>query len=217
MPVHKVGAIASFVLTGQFLATLLWVAVSWPPEGLAGLADAMAVTFLESADQPVTFVLLNLYNVSFGLSALVLAVVLREMFPEFTLRIQLAVYVILIAAVLFFASGVIPMIGGLDLIHAGDDAGVDVIIAISKALVLGATMACGIAVLLFAWVCLISKRVPFGLCLLLFIAGPIEIVEFAVPLFLPLDPLIGTIWSIWVGVLLWQNRLAPASSLPKGG
>ena len=208
MQLSRVGALASFVLTVQFLLTLLWLLASWPAEGLAGLADAMAAYFLAEALEPTTFAAMNLYNVSFGLSAAVLAVTMRNRFSDYPVRGELAVYAIVVAAMLFVASGMIPLVGLPDLVRAQDASAVATMVAMATGLVFAATMCCGIGLALFAWVGFSSRRLPAGLCWLLLVVGLIELVEFAVPLFLLLDPLIGTCWSLWLGELLWRDRVA---------
>jgi hypothetical protein len=207
MPLHRVGAIASFVLTVQFVLTILWIVMSWPEDGFTGLADAMADYFKSHANQPVSFAILNLYNVSFAISALVLAVIMRHAFADYPIRMQLAVYLIIVAASLYVASGVVPLVGAPELIELGDESAIRVMIVISTGLLLAATMASGFALALFAWVALVSKRLPVLLCVLLLVASAMEILEFAVPIFLFLDPFSGSVWSLWLGYLLWSNRV----------
>jgi hypothetical protein len=51
--------------------------------------------------------------------------------------------------------------------------------------------------------------------LLLIADGLMQIVEFAVPAFLVLDPAAGTVWSVWLARILWRNGLvvrAPATA-----
>src|SRR5262245_19154361 len=72
---HRIGAYAAFALTVQFLATLVWIAASWPAAGLSGLTEAMGATFVAQSQAPMPFALMNLYNASFAASAVVLATV----------------------------------------------------------------------------------------------------------------------------------------------
>lgn len=208
MGAHRVGALACFVLTAQFLLTVMWVVVAWPPGGFSGLADAMAQSFLGHVNDPFIWFVLNFYNVSFALSATVVGLVLRDQFGDLPRRAQMFMYLILIAAALYVVSGVVPMIALPDLINAGDTPAVNAVVAISTAFLLGATMVSGFVLLLGAAIFHASRRVPLLLCGILVVAGAIEIAEFAVPVFLFLDPFIGAFWSVWLGVLLWMNRLA---------
>jgi hypothetical protein len=205
---HRIGAYAAFVLTLQFLATLAWIAVSWPPSGLSGLMDAMAESFLAQALAPFPFVLVNLYNASFAASAVVLVLVLRRCLPESPLLMRLAVIAIVIAAAQFVASGIIPIVSIPPLVAAKDASAVNAIVGVVTGLVLGATSAAGAGVVLTAVAALQSDRLPRALCYLLMIDGVMQLMEFSVPLFLILDPLCGTIWSIWLGTILWRNGLA---------
>lgn len=212
MALNRVGAIASFVLTAQFLLTLLWELMSWPASGLPGLADAMAAYFLSSVHEPLTWTAMNMYNVSFGISGLVLAVILRERFSDYPRCAAVAFHILLVAVVLTFASGAAPMIALPDLVAAGDTSAVNALVAMATGLLLSATMAFGMALIVFGAVGFASRRLPFLLSSLLVIVGVIEVTEFAVPLFLVLDPLIGSVWSVWLGILLWNDRLVPSEA-----
>lgn len=210
---NRAGAVACFVLTVQFVLTVLWIVVAWPPNGFTGLADAMANYFLSSVDKPFTFAVMNLYNVSFAISAMVVALVMREQFSDYPRRMDMAVYLIVVAASLYIASGMVPLVALPGLVAAGNTAAVDAIVGISTGILLGATMASGVGLFVFALVGLDSKRVPKLLCGILIVVGVIEVFEFAVPVFLLLDPLLGSFWSIWLGGLLWANRLAKPASV----
>jgi hypothetical protein len=207
MQPNRVGAIASYVLTVQFLLTLLWIVVSWPAAGLPGLADAMARYFRAHISEPLPFAFMNLYNVSFAVSALTLALRLRALFHAFPYRIDFAFFSIVMAAALYIASGVVPLVAAPDLAKAGDESALNALQGIGAGLLLGGTMASGFGVAVFGWVGFSSGRLPVLLCSLMVVAGLIETVEWAAPVILVLDPLLGSFWSIWLGSLLWMNRV----------
>lgn len=207
MRLNRVGAIACFVLTVQFVLTVLWIVVSWPPAGFTGLADAMANYFLSRVNSPYIFAAMNFYNVSFALSAMVLAMVMREMLADYPRRTDMAVYLIVVAASLYIASGVVPLVSVPGLVSTGNTTAVETVIGVSTGLLLGATMASGFALLIFAWLGFASKRLPFVLCLMLLTVSLVEVFEFAVPVFLLIDPVMGTFWSMWLGALLWNDRI----------
>jgi hypothetical protein len=208
----RAGAIASFVLTAQFLLTLLWIIVAWPPEGFSGLADSMAEYFRARIDQPVAFAAMNLYNVSFSLSAVGLGVVLRRQFRDFPYSVDFAFFNIVIAGAMYMASGAVPLIAAPELLQAGDESALNAIEGVGVSLLLGATMASGFAVIMFSLIAFRSKRLPFLLCAIMLAAGLIEIAEWSVPAILVLDPLLGTFWSMWLGILLWQDRVGYVGS-----
>jgi hypothetical protein len=207
MQPNKVGAIASYVLTVQFLLTLLWIVVSWPPTGLVGLPESMAHYFRAHISEPLPFAVMNLYNVSFGVSALSLALILRRQFAAFPFRIDFAFSSIVIAAALYVASGVVPLVAAPSLAKAGDESALNLLEGIGAGLLLAGTMASGFGVAVFAWVGFSSRRLPFLLCSVMLVAGLIETAEWGVPAILVLDPLFGSIWSVWLGTLLWMNRV----------
>jgi len=204
---HRIGAYAAFALTIQFLATLAWIVVSWPPTGLAGLMGAMADSFLAQAQAPFPFVLLNLYNASFAASAVVLILVMRQQLTESPFLMQLAVIAIVIAAALFLASGIIPVVSVPQLVAAKDTSAVNAIVGVTTGLVLGATSAAGAGVVLTSIASLKSGRLPRVLCYLFLIDGLVQLGEFSTPLFLVLDPFLGSIWSLWLGAILWRDGL----------
>jgi hypothetical protein len=151
---------------------------------------------------------LNLYNVSFALSALTLGLILRKQFSEYSYRLDFAFFNIVIAATLYIASGVVPLVAAPDLVKAGDQSAVNAIAGVGAGLLLAGTMASGFAVGMFAIVGFSSKRLPAGLCALMLAAGLVELVEWGIPPILLLDPLLGSFWSIWLGILLWNNGMA---------
>jgi hypothetical protein len=214
---QRIGAYAAFVLTIQFLATVAWIVISWPPTGLSGLMHAMADSFLAEAQAPFPFILANIYNASFAASAVVLAVVMRTYLTDSPFLMQLAVLAVVIAAAMFVASGVIPIVSIPQLMAANDMSAVNAVVGVATGLVLGATMASGAGVILAAVSGLQSGgRMPQLLCYLMIFDGLMQLGEFSVPLFLILDPVCGTIWSLWIGSILWregftvQRPLTPA-------
>lgn len=207
----KVGAIASFILAIQFLLTLVWIIVSWPPEGLTGLVDAMGAYYRERVDEPFAFATMNLYNCSFGVSALTLAVVLRRQFSDYPLGTDFAVASITAAAAMYVASGVVPLIAAPPLAEAGDEAALRVVEGVSAGLLLGGTMASGFALVAFGALALNSRRLPTPLCIVIILSGSIEIVEWSSAGLLVLDPIFGTVWAAWLGSQLWADRVSSAT------
>src|SRR5262249_14345634 len=151
--------------------------------------------FRAHVSEPVPFAFMNLYNVSFAISALTLALVLRSLFAAFTYRIDFAFFIIVIAAALYVASGVVPMLAAPALAKAGDESALNALQGIGAGLLLGGTMASGLGVAVFAWVGFSSRRLPASLCSLMLVAGLVETVEWAFNAILVLDPLLGTLWS----------------------
>jgi hypothetical protein len=208
MRLNRIGAICAFVLTIQFLATLGWIVVSLPAEGLGGLdklADAMAAFFKAYATRTLPFMILNLYNASFAFTAVVLVIILRERLAQARLKMQFSVIAISVAAALFLASGIIPIVSGRTLVELNDVSALRATIGVVTGLVLAATTAAGFGVALTAWSGLETGRLPAIMCWLMIIGGLMEIAEFTAPLFLILDPSIGTVWSLWLGFFLWRT------------
>jgi hypothetical protein len=168
---------------------------------------AMADSFLAQAQAPFPFVFVNLYNASFAAPAVVLILVMRQQLPESPFLMQCAIFAIVIASALFVASGIIPIVSIPKLVAANDTSAVNAIVGVTTGLVLGATSAAGAGVLLTSIAALHSGRLPRLLCYLFLIDGLMQLGEFSVPLFLVLDPFLGSIWSLWLGAILWRDGI----------
>lgn len=208
MKVSRTASVISFLLTLQFLATLWWIVEAWPmagPGGLSNLAEGMAAYFIANLDNRAYFTAINLYNVSFGLTAVSLVVLLRDYFAAARTRYFLAILWLAGAAVMYVASGIIPIAAADALVASGDGILTQTVVVVATGLVLGATFSSGVGVFFAGWSLLTTRFAPTLLCCLMFISAGIEVTEYLHPLLLILDPLVGTIWSIWLGLILWHK------------
>lgn len=211
MQLRKIGAVASFILTFQFLLTLWFIWVAWPTEGprgwaaLNGLADSIAAYIAEMAAKPAPFMLANLYNAVFCAPAIVLALALREHLAPAGHRMLLAVVGASIAGGLWLAGGIIPLVCVPQIVAANDISALRAVSGITIGLILAATTAAGFAAVLAGSAGISTGGLPRLLCWLLIIGGVVEICEFAVPVFLIIDPTLGAIWSLWLGILLLRS------------
>lgn len=203
--VNQLAAATAFGLTLQFLATLAWIALAWPEGGLAnmaGLDDRMGALIVDMLDEPNVFLSANLYNVSFGLTAATLIVLLRGRLSGAPLRATLAVIWIGGAATLYVATGIVPITAGEALIESADQSALLAIILVTKGLLLAATFMSGVGLFFAAWAALETRFLPAALCWVMFAAAAVEVVEYSSPWFLVLDPLLGAVWSLWLGAIL---------------
>jgi len=209
MHLRKIGAVMAFVLTIQFLLTLWFIVLAWPKEGpggwaaLNGLADSIAAYIAGLAATP--FMLASLYNAVFCVPAIVLAVALQEHLAEARHRMLLAVIGAAIAGGLWLAGGIIPVVTVPQIMAANDTSALRAVCGIAIGLILAATTAAGFAAVLVGSAGISTGRLPRLLCWLLIVGGVVEICEFAVPVFLIIDPTLGTIWSLWLGFLLLRS------------
>jgi hypothetical protein len=211
MKLHRIGAVSSFLLTLQFAATLGLIAAAWNlgdgsmGRGLDRLAFRMATYVAPHAQDPATFLLLNLYNASFFVTVLPAAFATRQRLAEAELRMQGAMITVSIAAGLFLTSGIIPVVAVPDMVSTSDSSAVAVLPAVVVGMVLAATSAIGFTVVFCGWAGLTTGKLPAGLCVLAMVGGVMEITEFAVPAFLILEPLIGVFWSLWLGIVFLRS------------
>jgi hypothetical protein len=216
MKLSKLGAVAAFILTLQFLATLAVAALSWPkgsPFGISALnhlVDGIVIYIGAFAAKPAPFLLANLCNALLCAPAIVLTLALRERMPEARHRMLLAVIGASIAGALFLAGGIIPVVSLPQIIAANDLSAYRGVRGIVIGMMLAGTSAAGFALVLAGSAALSIGRLPRTLALLLVVGGMVEICEFAVPLILILDLILGVIWSLWLGVtlLISQEQLS---------
>src|SRR5262249_36003371 len=143
--------------------------------------------------------IINLYNASFAITMVVLAIILRKRLAQARLKMQIAVIALSGAAALLLASGIIPIVSGPTLVKLKDASALQATIGIVAGLTLAASTAAGFGVVLTAWSGLETGGLPVGLCWLMIIGGLAEIAEFMSPILLILDPAAGTVWSLWLG------------------
>ena len=209
MQLRRIGAVMAFILTIQFLLTLWFIVLAWPKEGpggwaaLNGLADSIAAYIAGLAATP--FKLASLYNAVFCVPAIVLAVAMREHMPGAPHRMRLAVIAAAIAGGLWLAGGIIPVVTVPQILAANDTSALRAVLGIAIGLILAATTAAGFAAVLAGSAGLSTGRLPRLLCWILIVGGVVEICEFVVPVFLIIDPTLGTIWSLWVGFILLRS------------
>jgi hypothetical protein len=206
MRLQKLGGYASIGLAVQFLVSLGFFVFVLPKLGLASPNDfGDPVKGLAAlAASPATFLMLNVVNASFSVTALLLALALRERLRDAPNRMRLAVIAASIAGALFLAGGVVPIVGLPSIASANDVSAYRALTGIASGLVLAGTSAAGWVLVLSGWAALSTGKLPRALGLILILGGVVEILEFAVPLFLILDPFLGTVWSLWLGVTLLQ-------------
>ncbi|MEQ1928984.1 MAG: hypothetical protein ABL957_00435 [Parvularculaceae bacterium] len=206
---NRLAAATAFGLTLQFLATLGWIAISWPQGGVANIGqldERMGDMIVDMLGEPNVFLSANLYNVSFGLTALTLMVLLKERLSAAPIRAMLALCWISGAAALYVATGIVPLTAGDALIASADKSALLSIVLVTKGLLLAATFMSGVGLFFAAWAALDTRFVHPALCGVMFAAALIEMVEYSSPWFLILDPLLGTIWSLWLGAVLFRMR-----------
>jgi hypothetical protein len=214
MQLRKISAIAAFVLASQFMIALALVVVAWPKgsptfvSALNQLVDSSVSWVAALVARPPLFLLANLYNALWCAPIIVLALALREQMPPARHRMLLALISASIAGALFLAGGIIPVVSLPQIAAASDMSASRAVSGIVLGMVLTATSAAGFAVMLIGSAALSTGYLPRLLALLLIVSGVLEICEFAVPLCLVLDPVLGAVWSLWLGVVLLRAKSA---------
>jgi hypothetical protein len=113
MRITRAGGYASWVTFAQFLALLSIFVLVFPRFGLAAPDDfsdpVKGIAALQSA--PGLFTAVNLLDASFGVTALVVVLALRELLGGAApVRMRLAVLLTSASAALFLAGGIVPIV-----------------------------------------------------------------------------------------------------------
>jgi hypothetical protein len=214
MRITRAGGYASWFTFAQFLALLSIFVFVFPRFGLTAPDDfsdpVKGIAALQSA--PGVFTAVNLLDASFGVTALVVVLALRELLGGAApVRMRLAVLLTSASAALFLAGGIVPIVAFPGVVQAHDHSGYRAVNGVSTGLVLAATSAVGLAVALAGWSDFAARRLPTPLRALLLIGGVVEVCEFAAPSLLIVDPLLGLLWTAWLGVTL--VRLKPDTTV----
>jgi len=214
MRITRAGGYASWVTFAQFLALLSIFVVVFPRFGLAAPDDfsdpVKGIAALQSA--PGVFTAVNLLDASFGVTALVVVLALRELLGGAApVRMRLAMLLTSASAALFLALPVgscrsSPFPG---LCRPMTTLGIGPSMASARAWC--SPRRAPWAVALAGWSDFAARRLPTPLRALLLIGGVVEVCEFAAPSLLIVDPLLGLLWTAWLGVTL--VRLKPDTTV----
>ena len=207
------GGIAALGLSGLFVGLLLLLAVVLPGRGLGPHTldhPATGIPFVASSSLPVIIALVYI-GIALAFVPMMLALYqrLREAAPAMS---QVAVVASLVAAGLFLAYGMIPMVGNPAVVTIyQDDAarGGAVYLALrltANAMSAGALFAAGWAISLVGWAALRAGGLPKVLSSIMLLGGISKILSFALLSVGLIGLLLAPIWSAWLGVVLLRER-----------
>lgn len=209
--IQKVGAFASLGFGISFIA-LLSLLIMISNQGYtpgSGSNPAKALEFAASSSIPsIIYLLYALFAILITLIILTIADRLKADAPT---QMRLATIAASTTSVLFLVYAMLGYIGEPTLIaiYRQDAAlGASAYIAtrvVSNALNTGAIFASGWAVLLIGLAALRTGKLPKLLATLLMLAGLLSVLAFLIPIFALLAPLLYILWSIWLGIVLFQR------------
>jgi hypothetical protein len=216
--IQRTGAFASLAFGISFIV-LLGLLITIAGQGYtpgSGNHPAKALVFAGSSPIPYAIYLLYaLFAILIPLIVLAMADLLEADAPA---QMQLAMIAACATSILFLVYAMLGYIGEPALVTLyGQDAalGTSAYVAtrlVSNALNTGAIFAAGWAILLAGLAALGTGKLPRLLAWLLVLAGIFSILAFLVPIFAMIAPLLYTVWSIWLGIVLLQKP-ATASRL----
>jgi len=208
-PLEKAGGVGALLLAVSFLLLIVSNAVIQPGLGINGPADQVNPAKMAPVATTLRIVLSIpiLFAVAFTLTTLGLNDRLQNSSPTL-MRIALASG--LGGAVLFLAAGMFSFVAlpALFTIGAQSPAGVTTAElalggAVADGLLAAAIFAAGWFVWLASWAAL-RGGLPTPLRYLGLLFGAVSILAFTFPPLMLLGAIVGLIWALWMGIVLWQ-------------
>jgi hypothetical protein len=210
MRLQKIGGLAALGLSIQFLVSLVFFVFVLPRLGLTTFDDLgnPAKGMVAMAASPGPFFVLNLINASFGVTTVLIGLGLYERFQDTSVDMRLVAIAAAIASAFFLAWGLVPIATLPAVVAANDASAYRAVNAVAGGLALTGVFAAGWILVLSGFAGLRVGRLSRPLAFFLIAGGIVEILEFAIPLFLLLDPLVGVAWGLWLGIELLRTPAA---------
>jgi hypothetical protein len=218
--IQRIGAFASLAFGISFII-LLGLLITISSQGYTPGSGNNAAKALEFAgSSPIPYIIYLLYALFAILMALII-LALEDMLKAYSpTQMRLAVFAIGVTSVLFLAYAMLGYIGEPTLVAIyRQDAvlGTSAYIAtrvVSNALNSGAIFASGWAILLVGLAALGTRKLPKLLACLLMLAGILAALAFLIPMLALITPLLYILWSIWLGIILFQKPASESQPLP---
>ena len=218
---QKVGAIGALVMALYFFLILLFVIVILPgkgfttPESFNDPAKALA----SWTSSPILY-LFNMLDLAFAVGLTLVVSALDERWRQNesgAVRLSAAAGVVAIPLIL--ARGMTAIIGMPQLasVYASNQASASAaylsVNAVIGALGFAAVFAFGWWLVLVNWSALKMSALPKPLCYVGLVFGAASILFFAIQLLAPVTLVLGLVWTLWLGIVLWRE---PASMAAPG-
>jgi hypothetical protein len=220
---YRAGSLAAFAQALAYLLFLVLVLAVLPAQGGIQVADFLnpASLLAKAVAHPQTvptIVILDLLNIGFGVFPLLVLFALVQSFPQATIEERvLVVGFVLINTTLYVASAAIdsggfPAFVQLYQQHAQEAVtGYRVLETVTLQLGNAAAASYGVAVLVATSTAWRTRAVPRPFVWLSLVWGAIAVFSWPFIIIGALGPVVGIVWSVWSGLLLWRV----AAPLPK--
>jgi hypothetical protein len=200
------GSIGSALVSAIFLVIVLLV---FPRLGLVGPSDRMdPIKGIDAwSASPITFFLLNLELILWGIAFILIILALRErMQANAPNLMRITVIGVSIACALLLASGLTGIVGMPSIVSAKDASAYRALMGVYFGLVIAGDHAAGWALLLIGWAALKTRGLPRILSYLSVLVGIVMILEFAVQPFMFVSLFLWIVWGLWLGVVLLRSK-----------
>ena len=217
LSMYRIGSLAALLLALGYLLFVVLVVVVLPAQGGIQVADfldpARLLAKVAAHPQTVpTIVTLDLFNIGFGVLPFVILLALLQSIPQATRNERtLALGFVLINATLYLAAAAIDS-GGLPAFvqlyqQQAQEAvtGYRVLETITLQLGNAAAASYGLATMIVAAVALRTQALSRPFLWLSLVWGAIALLSWPFIVIGAIGPLVGVVWSIWAGVVLWRS------------
>jgi hypothetical protein len=207
MKLQKIGGIGSIGTAILVVIVLVIILIVFPSLGLGPKDWNDPVKGLDAASaSPITFFILNLVMILFSIAYILIVLALRERMQAAPNLMQVAVIALSINCALWFATGVIGIVGMPSIIPAKDISALRAANAIHLSLSTSGDCAAGWVLLLIGWAALRTRGLPRILSYFSVLKGVVMILEFVAQPLMVVGLLLGIIFYPWLGIVLLRSK-----------
>jgi len=208
MKLQNIGGISSIGTAILVVIVLVIILIMFPRLGVVGPSDwSDPVKSLDAAStSPITFFILNLVMILVSIAYILIVLALRERMQAAPNLMQIAVIALSINCALWFAYGVIGIVGMPSIVSAKDISALRAANAIHFGLSTSGDCAAGWVLLLIGWAALRTRGLPRILSYFSMLKGVVMILEFAAQPLMLVGLLLGIIFYPWLGIVLLRSK-----------
>jgi hypothetical protein len=210
MKLQNIGGVASLGFACLCAIFLVFHLLVFPRLGLVGPSDWIDPVKINAAwsTSPITFVLFNFVPILFGIALILIALSLRERMQAGVPNLMQIVFIgVSIACALLLAAAIIEMSVSPTIASAQNLPTRRAVTAMYVGLIFAGDHAMGWVLLVIGWAALKTRELPQILSFLTILYGIVLVLEFVVPPFMNVGVILGILWGVWLGGVLFRSEL----------